>query len=104
MRNYHCGRLFTPRKYRNANEKAFRHILVPPAAGGRALRRVVLGSGSAQAETVLGVNPSQMEIAVGGQAALSVLVSDVVDLNAFDIELTYDPQVLTLSNWGFGSF
>jgi len=64
----------------------------------------LVGFGSAQAETVLSVSPSQTEIAVGGQAALSVLVSDVVDLNAFDIELTYDPQVLTLTNWGFGSF
>jgi len=84
-------------------KKAFKHILVSLLLGA-VLCAALVGPGSAQAETVLSVSPSQTEIAVGGQAALSVLVSDVVDLNAFDIELTYDPQVLTLSNWGFGSF
>jgi hypothetical protein len=84
-------------------KKAFKHILVPLLLAA-VLCAALFGPGSAQAVTVLSVSPSQTEIAVGGQAALSVLVSDVVDLNAFDIELTYDPQVLTLSNWGFGSF
>lgn len=69
-----------------------------------ALGAALFGSGSAQAVTKLSVSPSQVETAVGGQAALSVVVSDVEDLNAFDIELTYDPQLLTLTNWGFGSF
>lgn len=61
-------------------------------------------AGSAQTVTILSISPSQVETGLGGTAALSVLVSDVEDLNAFDIELTYDPQVLTLSSWGFGSF
>ena len=68
------------------------------------LAGAALGVGSAQVRTQLSINPPQALIAPGGQAALSVWVSDVVDLNAFDIELTYDPQVLTLSTWGFGNF
>ena len=68
------------------------------------LTSALFGGASAQAGFALSINPSRTEISVGGQAAVSVLVSDAVNLNAFDIELTYDPQVLTLTNWGFGSF
>ena len=103
MRNYSAG-IYLPRETIVMRiNKAFRHIQILLLLAA-ALSAVLVGPGSAQAVTVLSVSPSQTEIAVGGQAALSVLVSDVVDLNAFDIELTYDPQVMSLSNWGFGSF
>lgn len=68
------------------------------------LTSALFGGASAQAGFALSINPPRTETAVGGQAAVSVVVSDAVNLNAFDIELTYDPQVLTLTNWGFGSF
>jgi hypothetical protein len=68
------------------------------------LTSALFGGASAQAGFALSINLPRTETAVGGQAAVSVVVSDAVNLNAFDIELTYDPQVLTLTNWGFGSF
>jgi len=103
VRNYSAGNYLPREIIEMRMKKAFKHILVPLLLAA-VLCAALFGPGSAQAVTVLSVSPSQTEIAVGGQAALSVLVSDVVDLNAFDIELTYDPQVLSLSNWGFGSF
>jgi len=58
----------------------------------------------AQAVTELSVSPSAVEISKDGQAALYIMVSDVEDLDAFDIELTYNPAIVSLISWGFGSF
>jgi len=84
-------------------KRLFRQTLFPLLLAV-VLTSALFGGASAQAGFALSINPSRTEISVGGQAAVSVLVSDAVNLNAFDIELTYDPQVLTLTNWGFGSF
>ena len=93
----------SPREKKERMNKAFQKIQLSLLMA-LVLSAALFRSGSAQAVTTLSVSPSETVIGVGGQAALSVLVSDAVNLNAFDIELIYDPQVLTLSTWGFGNF
>lgn len=50
----------------------------------------------AQPQTTLAVSPETAEIALGDTHEVTLVVTDAVDLNAFDVTVTYDPAVLEL--------
>lgn len=60
----------------------------------------------AQTTTILAVSPaeSELELGVGKTITIELWVSDAVDLNAFDITLTYDPATVQLVSWAYGNF
>ena len=61
---------------------------------------IALGGGmpaaSAQNSTVLTFDPDLVSVPLGNQVQLQLWVLEGVNVNAFDIELEYDPDVLTL--------
>lgn len=61
---------------------------------------------NAQNGAVLAVVPGQILLYLDGDtsAQAQVTVSNVVDLNAFDITLTYDENVAVISSWSHGGF
>ncbi len=60
----------------------------------------------AQTETVLAVSPSVTNFFINGAstAQVQVVINDVTLLNAFDITLTYDPDVALVTSWSAGGF
>jgi len=69
---------------------------------------IALGGGmpaaSAQNNTVLTFDPDLVSVPLGNQVQLQLWVLEGVNVNAFDIELEYDPDVLTLASWSYGDF
>ena len=69
---------------------------------------IALGGGmpaaSAQNSTVLTFDPDLVSVPLGNQVQLQLWVLEGVNVNAFDIELEYDPDVLTLESWSYGDF
>jgi len=63
-----------------------------------ALPLPVLGQGS----TVLAVDPAQASVEVNGQREIALLVTDADNLNAFDVQVEYNGDLLTLAKWEFG--
>ena len=63
-----------------------------------ALPLPVLGQGS----TVLAVDPAQASVEVNGQREIALLVTDADNLNAFDVQVEYNGDLLTLVKWEFG--
>lgn len=63
-----------------------------------ALPLPVLGQGG----TVLAVDPAQASVEVNGEREITLLVTDADNLNAFDVQVEYDPDRLSLSKWAFG--
>jgi len=63
-----------------------------------ALPLPVLGQGG----TVLAVDPAQASVEVNGEREITLLVTDVDNLNAFDVQVEYDADRLSLSKWAFG--
>ncbi len=59
-------------------------------------------SASGQGGTVLAVDPAQSSVEVNGQREISLLVSDADNLNAFDVQVEYNGDLLTLVKWEFG--
>ena len=68
------------------------------AIGGR------MPAASAQNSTVLTFDPDLISVPLGNQVQLELWVLEGVDINAFDIELEYDPDVLALASWSYGDF
>jgi hypothetical protein len=58
----------------------------------------------AQTEFSLRVSPEELEVPVGTDFTLELIVEDGVDLNAFDVLVDFNPQVLTLVNWELGDY
>ncbi len=58
----------------------------------------------AQSETVLSVLPDSASVGLGNEVQLSLWVSGGVNVNAFDVTVTYDPAILSLSKWEKGSY
>ena len=58
----------------------------------------------AQNDTVLTFDPDMVSVPLGNQVLLQLWVLEGVNVNAFDIELEYDPDVLTLASWSYGDF
>jgi hypothetical protein len=59
---------------------------------------------SAEAQTVLSINPSATTLQAGQSATLAVRITDVTDLYAYDITLHYDPSILEITSIENGSF
>jgi hypothetical protein len=76
-------------------------ILVLAGAGIRLLRPV-----HAQTETILSFSPGLTELYFNGvsTAQVQVVITDVELLNAFDITITYDPDVAIVTAWSKGGF
>ena len=56
----------------------------------------------AQGGTILAVDPAQTSVEVNGQREISLLVTDADNLNAFDVQVEYNGNLLTLVKWEFG--
>lgn len=58
----------------------------------------------AQNETLLNIEPANVELQLEGSAAITVEVVDGSDLNAYDLTITYDAGILALDSWSHGSY
>lgn len=58
----------------------------------------------AQSRTVLTLSPRDPGLILGGFSTVDLFVHNAEQVNAFDIELVYDPNVLTLNSWAHGDF
>ena len=56
----------------------------------------------AQGGTVLSVDPAAASVEVDGQREIQLFVSGAESLNAFDVQVEYDSELLTLVRWEFG--
>ena len=56
----------------------------------------------AQGGTVLAVDPAQSSVEVNGQREIHLLVTGADNLNAFDVQVEYDANLLSLAKWEFG--
>lgn len=65
---------------------------------------VLVAPVSAQAVTVLAVEPAQVDLPLGNQFLIELTVTDGVEISAFDIRLTYDQQRLALQSWAHGAY
>jgi hypothetical protein len=66
----------------------------------------LVDSVDAAGETMVSISPEYSEIFLNGdnQTAVSVTITDAVDINAFDIIITYDEEVAILTDWSHGGF
>lgn len=58
----------------------------------------------AQSGTILSVNPLQTSFPLGNQVQIDLLVIAGVNINAFDVIVEYDPDLLQLEGWGYGPY
>jgi len=58
----------------------------------------------AQGDTEVSIEPVENNITVGALVELKVNVANAVDLNAYDLKVVYDKEVLTLESWSHGVF
>ena len=59
---------------------------------------------AAQSQTVLSIEPDQMEVPLGNDVVLEVEVLLGLNVNAFDLTVVYDPAVLYLEDWEHGDY
>jgi hypothetical protein len=59
---------------------------------------------AAQSQTVLSIEPAQMEVPLGNEVVLEVDVLLGLNINAFDLTVVYDPAVLSLEAWEHGDY
>lgn len=69
-----------------------------------ALLGTAFSTAAAQSQTVLFITPEQTDVPLGNQAELEVEVYLGLNINAFDLTLTYDPDVLSLADWEHGDY
>ena len=58
----------------------------------------------AQNETILNIEPADVELDLDSSATASVEVINGSNLNAYDITISYDPGILNLESWSHGSY
>jgi hypothetical protein len=58
----------------------------------------------AQGVPELSIQPGSANVITGDSIWLDVYVASGQDLNAFDLTITYDKDVITLETWSFGDF
>ena len=58
----------------------------------------------AQTGPRLSVQPPDSMLPVGNTVRIDLLVTNGTDVNAFDVTITYDPDVLGLTAWSFGPY
>lgn len=56
----------------------------------------------AQGGTVLAVDPAQASVEVNEQREIHLFVTGADNLNAFDVQVEYDSDLLSLAKWEFG--
>ena len=61
-------------------------------------------AGRAQSVTQLSVQPPDSMLPVGNTVRVELLVTNGVNVNAFDVTVVYDPDVLGLTGWSFGDY
>ncbi len=59
---------------------------------------------AAQADFRLVVVPSVSEVPLGNDLVLELMVENGVNLNAFDVTVEYDEEILELIEWSFGDY
>ncbi len=62
------------------------------------------GSVTAQNNTILYVSPTTSEMGLNSQKSFDLILSDAVNVNAFDVIVEYDDAVLRLDGWANGGF
>lgn len=72
-------------------------LLIPASA-------VRITPASAQAAPALAVDPAEVNLPLGEQFVIKLTVTDGVDVNGFDIKLTYDQGRLSLLDWAQGDY
>jgi|GEM_PF-931370 hypothetical protein len=67
---------------------------------------VSVGLVRAQAETVIAVTPSEgnLWLNAANTVEMEIMISDVVDLQGFDLTITYDPLIVQLAGWAYDDF
>ena len=68
-------------------------LLISPLAGARA-----------QSGTTLLLLPEDSALFLNSTKSINLAVLGGVDVNAFDVTIRYDPQVLALESWVYGSY
>ncbi len=58
----------------------------------------------AQASATLLILPAESEVFLNNSKTINLVVLGGVDVNAFDVTIRYDPQVLTLESWEYGDY
>jgi hypothetical protein len=58
----------------------------------------------AQTGTLISVQPPVIQVPVGSSLLIDVVVVNGVDVNAFDITITYDADILSLQAWEYGDY
>jgi hypothetical protein len=58
----------------------------------------------AQGAGLVRISPEESQVAVGSEVVLEVVIEDGVDVNAFDLIVTYNPDLLSLANWAYGDY
>jgi len=58
----------------------------------------------AQNGFTLSVTPNYTEVPLGTNFVLEMIIEDGADLNAFDLIVVYDQDVLTLTDWDYGDY
>ncbi len=58
----------------------------------------------AQNQTDLAVSPFASEIILNNNSPISLVITDGVNVNAFDVEVTYDPSVVTVLSFSPGPY
>jgi len=61
-------------------------------------------SALAQTGTVLAIKPAASNVAIGGTTSVDVYITGGVNVNAFDVEITYDPSIVNLDSYVTGSY
>ncbi len=59
---------------------------------------------SAQTGTLISVQPPENRVPVGSSLLIDLVVVNGVDVNAFDITITYNADILSLQDWEYGDY
>ncbi|MBG0786727.1 MAG: hypothetical protein H0S79_16650, partial [Anaerolineaceae bacterium] len=59
---------------------------------------------AAQSQTVLFVSPELAQVPLGSDLILEIKVQLGLNINAFDLTVVYDPEVLYLDDWNHGDY
>jgi len=71
-------------------------LLGVPAAGETDAR--------AQGVTEVSIDPGESSIAIAATVEVRVNIANVVDLNAYDLKIVYNQEVVSLESWAHGGF
>lgn len=69
-----------------------------------ALLGSAFSTAAAQSQTVLFVTPEHTDVPLGNQVEVAVEVYLGLNINAFDLTLIYDPDVLSLASWAHSDY